>query len=165
MNGRNYGPPNMLWDVSVAIGAGAVLASVAVLTWRVPVELRYIWPFLDLLYGLAIPGGLDVPGPGDVVTKFAVCWLTYAALVFVPFRIESLTPRATCRPGAGPRFRDSRVLRTSVPMLVLGSSLYYSFVGFDDIDVSSGFAQFAGDHVTSDFGTDQQNAFPFHLPF
>ena len=40
----------------------------------------------------------------------------------------------------------------------------YGFVGFDDINMGSGFAQFAGNDVACDFGADQQNALPFYSP-
>src|SRR4029077_20379340 len=42
---------------------------------------------------------------------------------------------------------------------------YYGFIGFDDIDVSSGFAEFARDHVACDPGADQQDTLPFYFPF
>ena len=93
----------------------------AVPTWLVSDVEMYNWPLLRFLGGLAIPGG---PDPGGVVTKFLGCWLLYAVLVFVPFQIEYRLPRPEHGWRGLPLIRESRVLRTSVPMLVLGSAFY-----------------------------------------
>ena len=39
------------------------------------------------------------------------------------------------------------------------------FVGFDDVDVRSGLAQFARDYVASDFGAHQQDTLSFDFVF
>ncbi len=71
------------------------------------------------------------------------------------FTVEELVKVTTCGRLFGILQRGRRRARETLR--------HDGFVGFDDVDVSSRFAQFAGDDVAGDLGADQQDALPFYF--
>jgi hypothetical protein len=120
--------PTLRWELRVALGAGAVLAVLAAL-FPVWPDYGSPPPVRGFVSGVAIAGevlgGLLDDRNGVTVAKFVAGWLFYAALVFLPFRVESLLLPAQNDSSVRPPHRDSKILRTSLPMLTLAFVAYY----------------------------------------
>jgi hypothetical protein len=120
--------PTLRWELRVALGVGAVLAVLAAL-FPVWPDYGSPPPVRGFVSGIAIAGEclglLWDDRNGVTVGKFVAGWLFYAALVFLPFRVESLLLHDQNDSSVRPPHRDSKILRTSIPMLTLAFVAYY----------------------------------------
>jgi len=120
--------PTLRWELRVALGVGAMLAVLAAV-FPVWPDYGSPPPVRGFVSGIAIAGEflgrlLDDRN-GATVAKFVADWLFYAALVFLPFRVEGLLLPAQNDSSVRPPPRDSKILRTSIPMLTLAFVAYY----------------------------------------